>query len=85
MKAFPKEEDNQNNFISILCNKEQIDLKSIYTINGLKWYKCLKALIYNNKKKNKSKSNKMEENKMIKKFLPLPLLLIELMVQIFQI
>ena len=64
LKAFPKEEDNQNNFISILCNKEQIDLKSIDTINGLKWYKCLKALIYNNKKKNKSKSNKMEENKM---------------------
>ena len=66
LKAFPKEEDNQNNFITIICNKDQIDLKSTNTIKGLKWYKSLKTLLYNSKKKNKNKNkenNKMEENK----------------------
>jgi len=62
LKAFPKEEDNQNNYMSILCNKEQIDLKSTNIIDGLKWYKSLKALFFENKIKNKN-NNKNENNK----------------------
>ena len=66
LKAFPKEEENQNNFISIVCNKEQFDLKSTKTTDGIKWYKALKTLIMSSKKENKNtqkNKNESEQNK----------------------
>ena len=57
-KAFPNEEKNQNNFISIISQKEQFDLKSNDLVKGLKWFKALKSLIvYRNKNKEKKNEN----------------------------
>ena len=67
LKAFPKEENNQNMYISIVCNKEQFDLKSYNKQEGLKWYKSLKSLLFDVKKHNKnSDKNKIEEENKIK-------------------
>lgn len=66
LKAFPKEEENQNSFISIVCNKEQLDLKSTKTTDGIKWYKALKTLIMSSKQENKNtqkNKNESEQNK----------------------
>ena len=58
-KSFPNDEKNLNNFISIICLKEQFDLKSIDEENGLKWFKALKSLIlYRSKNKEKKIENK---------------------------
>ena len=59
-KSFPNEEKNQNNFISIICSKEQFDLKSTDTEKGLKWFKALKSLILF-KAQNKEKKNENEK------------------------
>ena len=59
-KSFPNEEKNQNNFISIICTKEQFDLKSTDTEKGLKWFKALKSLIVF-KAQNKEKKNENEK------------------------
>ena len=59
-KSFPNEEKNQNNFISIICTKEQFDLKSTDTEKGLKWFKALKSLIVF-KAQNKEKKNESEK------------------------
>ena len=59
-KSFPDEEKNQNNFISIICSKEQFDLKSTDTEKGLKWFKALKSLILF-KAQNKEKKNENEK------------------------
>jgi hypothetical protein len=59
-KSFPNEEKNQNNFISIICTKEQFDLKSTDTEKGLKWFKALKSLILF-KAQNKEKKNENEK------------------------
>ena len=59
-KSFPNEEKNQNNFISIICTKEQFDLKSTDTEKGLKWFKAMKSLIVF-KAQNKEKKNENEK------------------------
>jgi hypothetical protein len=59
-KSFPNEEKNMNNFISIITQKEQFDLKSDDMDNGLKWFKALKALILS-KSKTKEKKNDQEK------------------------
>ena len=61
LKAFPEEENNQNSYMSIICNKEQIDFKSTDIIAGLKWYKSFKSLLFDLKKKNNKNSIKSEE------------------------
>ena len=44
----------QNNYISIILNKEQIDLKSNDPIELLRWYRALKCLVcFTNKNKKK--------------------------------
>ena len=61
-KAFPNEEKNQNNFITIITQKEQLDLKSNDAVKCLKWYKALKAaMIYNSQNKEVKGNN--EEKK----------------------
>lgn len=59
-KSFPNEEKNQNNFISIICQKEQFDLKANEEEKCLKWFKALKSLILF-KTKNKDKKNENEK------------------------
>ena len=59
-KSFPNEEKNQNNFISIICQKEQFDLKANEEEKCLKWFKALKALIAF-RTKNKDKKNENEK------------------------
>ena len=62
LKSFPKEEKNQNNYMSIICNKEQIDLKSNDPIELIKWYYALKCLINYKRKKKKSHDKNKDEN-----------------------
>ena len=62
-KSYPNEEKYQNNFISIICQKEQYDLKSTNLERGLKWFKALKALILF---RNKNKEKKEEEEEKVK-------------------
>ena len=63
LKAYPQEEENQNNYMSIVLNKEQIDLKSDSIISCLNWFKAIKNCIYHLRKKNKNYSFKTEEKK----------------------
>ena len=64
LKAYPKEENNQNMYLNIVCNKEQLDLKSNDKEEGIKWYKSLKSLLYDIKKHNKiNDKNKNEDEK----------------------
>ena len=63
LKAFPQEEENKNNYISIVCNKEQIDLKSDSIIKCLNWFKAVKNCIFHFRNKNKNISFKVDENK----------------------
>ena len=73
LKSFPKEEKNQNNYISIILNKEQIDLKSNDPIELLRWYRALKCLVcFTNKNKKKmnekngKNKNELDENRKMK-------------------
>ena len=80
LKANPQEEFNQNNYITIICNKEQIDLKSTNIDEGIIWFKSLKncLLFHRNylrdiKMKNEEKKIKEElesiwENYILKKW-----------------
>ena len=53
--------------MSIVCNKEQFDLKSNNKQEGLKWYKSLKSLLFDVKLLNKnSDKNRIEEENKIK-------------------
>ena len=60
-KSCPNEEKNQNNFISLICSKDQIDFKSTNLKNGLKWFKAMKSLIlFRNKSKEKKEDEKIK-------------------------
>ena len=60
-KSYPNEEKNQNNFISLICPKDQIDFKSTNVKNGLKWFKAMKSLIlFRNKSKEKKEDEKIK-------------------------
>ena len=64
-KSFPNEEKNPNNFISIICQKEQYDLKINEYEQGLKWFKALKSLlilILKNKEKKNENEKKIKED-----------------------
>ena len=60
-KSYPTEEKNQNNFITIITQKEQFDLKSTDTEKGLKWYKALKALMIYKTQNKENKGNNEEK------------------------
>ena len=60
-KSYPTEEKNQNNFITIITQKEQFDLKSTDTEKGLKWYKALKALMIYKSQNKENKGNNEEK------------------------
>ena len=69
LKGFPEEENNQNNYMTIICSKEQIDFKFTDVIQGLKWYKSFKSLLFDRKKEINNKNNakiEVEENKIKK-------------------
>ena len=61
-KSYPNEEKNQNNFITIISQKEQFDLKSTDEEKCLKWFKALMALFVD---KWKNKENKNTDEKKI--------------------
>ena len=64
-KSFPNEEKTPNNFISIICQKEQIDLKINEYEQGLKWFKALKSLLIlflKNKEKKNENEKKIKED-----------------------
>ena len=66
IKSNPQEENNQGSYISILSNKEQLDLKSEDMIKCIKWFKALKCCLIEHRKHKKSKDIKAldeEQNK----------------------
>ena len=66
IKSNPQEENNQGSYISILSNKEQLDLKSEDMTKCIKWFKALKCCLIEHRKHKKSKDIKAldeEQNK----------------------
>ena len=65
LKAFPQEENNQGSYISIITNKEQVDLKSEDMTKCVKWFKALKCCLIKYKK-DKDKKTIDEDQKKVK-------------------
>ena len=66
IKANPQEENNQGSYISIISNKEQVDLKSEDMIKCVKWFKSLKCCLTKHRKHKKPRDIKVldeEQNK----------------------
>jgi len=58
IKANPKELKEKNNFITIISNKKQINLKCNSLQTALLWYKALKSLVLKTKNENLIKNSK---------------------------
>ena len=58
IKSNPKEAKEKNNFITIISNKKQINLKSESLQTALLWYKALKSLVLKTKNENLKKNSK---------------------------
>ena len=58
IKANPKEAKEKNNFITIISNKKEINLKSDSLQTSLLWYKALKSLVLKTKNENLKKNSK---------------------------
>ena len=58
INAYPKEAKEKNNFITIITNKKQINLKSDSLQTSLLWYKALKSLVLKTKNDNMKKNSK---------------------------
>ena len=56
--ANPKEAKEKNNFITIISNKKEINLKSNSLQTSLLWYKALKSLVLKTKNENFKKNSK---------------------------
>ena len=66
LKANPQEENNQGSYITILSNKEQVDLKSEDMVKCVKWFKALKCCLTKHRKHKKPRDIKAldeEQNK----------------------
>ena len=63
INANPKEAKEKNNFITIITNKRQINLKSDSLLTSLLWYKALKSLVLKTKNENMKKNSKSENKK----------------------
>lgn len=62
LKANPQEENNQGSYISIITNKEQVDLKSEDMIKCINWFKSLKCCLIRHRKHRKHKDTKIIED-----------------------
>ena len=58
IKSNPKEAKEKNNFITIISNRKQINLKSDSLQTSLLWYKALKSLVLKTKNENMKKNSK---------------------------
>ena len=58
IKSNPKELKEKNNFITIISNRKQINLKSTSLQTALLWYKALKSLVLKTKNENMKKNSK---------------------------
>ena len=58
IKSNPKEAKEKNNFITIISNKKEINLKSESLQTALLWYKALKSLVLKTKNENFQKNSK---------------------------
>ena len=58
VKSNPKEGKEKNNFITIISNKKELNIKSDSLQTALLWYKALKSLVLKTKNENFKKSSK---------------------------
>ena len=58
IKSNPKEAKEKNNFITIISNKKELNIKSDSLQTALLWYKALKSLVLKTKNENFKKSSK---------------------------
>ena len=58
IKSNPKEAKEKNNFITIISNKKELNIKSDSLQTALLWYKALKSLVLKTKNENLKKSTK---------------------------
>ena len=59
VKSNPKEGKEKNNFITIISNKKELNIKSDSLQTALLWYKALKSLVLKTKNENFKKSSKV--------------------------
>ena len=61
ISLFPEESKEANNFITIKTSYKTICLKANIEETAISWFKALKSLVFENKKKNAKDKNKSEE------------------------